>query len=55
MTNPKKGVGVKISGKNSVKVLKVIDKTHRTFASEVNMAVEETMDAKIVKFKDDGR
>ncbi len=55
MTNPKKGVGVKISGKNAVKVLKVIDKTHRTFATEVNIAVEETMDAKIVKFRDNGK
>lgn len=55
MTNPSKGVGVKISGKNAVKVLEVIDKTRRTFTTEVNIAVEEKMDEAIHKFKDDGR
>ncbi len=54
MTNPKKGVGVKISGKNSVKIIKITDKTHRTFATEVNLAVEE-YDPKVVYRKDDGR
>ncbi len=55
ITNAKKGVSVKIEGKNAVKILKVIDKTHRTFATEVNIGVEEYADAKIHKFKDDGR
>lgn len=54
-TDPKKGVSVKIEGKNALKVIKVIEKTHRTFASEVNVAVEEKMDEQIHKFKDDGR
>lgn len=55
ISNAKKGVSVKIEGKNAVKVCKVIEKTHRTFASEVNVAVEEYTDKKIVKYKDDGR
>ena len=55
ITNPKEGVSVKIEGKNAVKVLKVIGKTHRTFASEVNVAVEKEMDEAIHKFKDDGK
>ena len=55
ITNAKKGVSVKIEGKNAIKVLKVIDKTHRTFASEVNVAVEEYADQKITEHKDDGR
>jgi hypothetical protein len=55
MTNPKEGVGVRISGKNAVKILKVIDKTHRTFATEVNVAVEEYADKKIHQYKDDGK
>jgi len=55
ITNAKKGVSVKIEGKNAVKVLKVIDKTHRTFASEVNVAVEHVMDKRIEEYKDDGR
>ncbi len=59
ITNAKKGVSVKIEGKNAVKVLKVIDKTHRTFASEVNVAVENHVGAQEVlhnlKYKDDGR
>ena len=55
ITNAKKGVTVKIEGKNALKVLKVIDRTHRTFASEVNVAVEEYADAKIIKYRDDGR
>lgn len=54
ITNAKKGVSVKIEGKNAVKVLKVINKTHRTFASEVNVAVEEYADQKL-KYKDNGR
>lgn len=44
ITNAKKGVSVKIEGRNAVKVLKVIEKTHRTFASEVNVGVEEYCD-----------
>lgn len=55
ITNPKEGVSVKIEGKNALKVIKVIGKTHRTFASEVNVAVEEKMDERIAKYKDDGR
>ena len=51
----KKGVAVKISGRNAQKMLKVIDKTHRTFASEVNVAVEEYADAKIVQYRDNGK
>jgi hypothetical protein len=54
MTNPKKGVGVKISGKNSEKVIKIIKKTHRTFATEVNIAVEE-YDPKVIRYVDNGR
>ncbi len=54
MTNPKKGVGVKISGKNSLKIIKITDKTHRTFATEVNLAVEE-YDPKVVYRRDNGR
>ena len=52
ITNAKKGVSVKIEGKNALKVLKVIDKTHRTFASEVNVAVEEYADQKITELED---
>jgi hypothetical protein len=53
--DPKHGVAVKILPCNARKVIQVIKKTKRSFASEVNVAVEEQMDAKIVKFKDDGR
>ena len=55
MNNPKKGVGVKITGENAVKVMKVIEKTRRTFSTEVNIAVEEKMDERILKFKDNGK
>lgn len=55
MNNPRKGVGVKITGENAVKVMKVIEKTRRTFSTEVNIAVEEYADKKIVEYKDDGR
>ena len=55
ITNVKKGVAVKISGRNAQKVLKVIDKTRRTFASEVNIGIEEYADKKIIEFRDDGR
>ena len=51
----KKGVAVKISGRNAQKMLKVIDKPRRTFASEVNIGIEEYADKKIHEFKDDGR
>ncbi len=54
MTNPKKGVGVKITGKNAVKIIKITDKTRRTFATEVNIAVED-YDPKIHKYRDDGK
>lgn len=55
ITDPKKGVAVRITPDNSKKVIKVIEKTHRTFASEVNVAVEEYADKKIHEYKDDGR
>jgi len=55
ITNAKKGVSVKIEGKNAVKILKVIDKTHRTFASEVNVGVEQYADKQIHKYRDDGK
>lgn len=50
----KKGVAVKIIGRNAQKVLKVIDKTRRTFASEVNIGIEEYADRKIAEYKDNG-
>ena len=53
--NLKTGVMVKINPSNSKKIVKLTGKTHRTFASEVNVAVEEYADAKIVKYRDDGR
>jgi len=53
--NPKKGVAVKINPQNSKKILKITDKTHRTFATEVNLGVEEYADKKIREYKDDGR
>ena len=55
ITNAKRGVSVKIEGENAVKVLKVIEKTKRSFSSEVNVAVEEKMDERILKFKDNGK
>jgi hypothetical protein len=53
--NLKTGVMVKINPSNSKKIVRIIDKTHRTFASEVNVAVEEYIDDKIRRYKDDGR
>ncbi len=55
MSNPKKGVGVRISGKNAEKIIKITKKTNRTFATEVNIGVEEYADKKIRHYKDDGR
>ncbi len=55
MSDPKKGVGVKISGKNAVKIIRITKKTHRTFASEVNVGVEEYADKKLAYRKDDGK
>ncbi len=52
--NAKSGVAVKINPKNSKKVIRITDKTHRTFATEVNLAVEE-YDPKVIKYKDDGK
>lgn len=52
--NVKAGVAVKISPCNAGKVAQIIKRTKRTFASEVNMAVEEYADKKIVQFKDNG-
>ena len=50
MANPKKGVGVKISGKNSLKIIEITKKTHRTFTTEVNLGIEEYADKKIAEF-----
>ncbi len=50
----KEGVAVKINATNSKKIVKITDKTHRTFATEVNLAVEE-YDPKIHKYRDDGK
>jgi hypothetical protein len=49
------GVMVKINPSNSKKVVRITKKTHRTFASEVNLGVEEYADKKIVQFKDNGK
>lgn len=52
MKKSKKAVHlVRITPENSQKVLQVIDKTHRTFATEVNVAVEEQMDERIRKLR----
>ncbi len=51
----KMGVAVKINPKNSKKILRITSKTHRTFASEVNVGVEEYADKKLAYRKDDGR
>ena len=53
--NAESGVAVKINPKNSKKILKITSKTHRTFATEVNLGVEEYADKKIRYYKDDGR
>ena len=53
--NPKDGVAVKISGRNALKVLRVTDKTRRTFASEVNIGIEDYTDRKIAEFKGNGK
>ena len=53
--NLKTGVMVKINPSNSKKIVRLTGKTHRTFASEVNVAVEEYADKQIHKYKDDGR
>ncbi len=50
----KDGVTVKINRPNANKVIKIIRKTKRQFATEVNLAVEE-YDPKVVRFKNDGR
>ncbi len=50
----KKGVAVKINASNSKKIVRITDKTHRTFATEVNLAVEE-YDPKVIKYRDDGK
>ncbi len=55
MTNPSKGVGVRITGKNAKKIIKITKKTHRTFASEVNVGVEEYADKKLAYRRDDGK
>ncbi len=53
--NVESGVAVKINPKNSKKILRITSKTHRTFASEVNVGVEEYADKKLAYRKDDGR
>ncbi len=53
--NVKTGVAVKINPSNSAKIIKITSKTHRTFATEVNLGVEEYADKKIRHYKDDGR
>ena len=53
--NVESGVAVKINPKNSKKILRITSKTHRTFASEVNVGVEEYADKKIRHYRDDGR
>ncbi len=50
----KDGVTVKINRPNSNKVIKIIRKTKRQFATEVNLAVEE-YDPKVIKYRDDGK
>lgn len=55
ITNPRKGVSVKIDGKNAQKIIKITKKTHRTFATEVNIGVEEYADQKLAYRKDDGK
>ncbi len=52
--NVKTGVSVKINPSNSKKIVKITGKTHRTFATEVNIAVDE-YSPRAIKFKDDGR
>ncbi len=52
--NVKFGVAVKINPKNSKKIVKITDKTRRTFATEVNIAVE-VYHPKVVKYRDNGR
>ncbi len=53
--NVESGVAVKINPKNSKKIIKITKKTHRTFATEVNIGVENYADSKIHKYRDDGR
>ncbi len=53
--NLETGVMAKINPCNSKKIVRITKKTHRTFAAEINVAVEEYADAKVLKFKDDGR
>ncbi len=55
ITDAKKGVAVKINPANAKKIIKITRKTHRTFASEVNVGVEEYADKKIRHYRDDGR
>lgn len=53
--NVKTGVMVKVNPSNSKKIVRITSKTHRTFASEVNVGIEEYADKKLSYRKDDGR
>lgn len=53
--NVNHGVTVRITPPNSRKIKHITDKTHRTFSTEVNLAVEEYASNKIVKFTDNGK
>ncbi len=55
ITDAAKGVAVKINPANAKKIIKITRKTHRTFASEVNVGVEEYADAKIARYRDNGK
>ncbi len=46
---------VRIWPETATKLIEIIKKTHRTFASEVNVGVEEYADKKIRYYRDDGR
>jgi hypothetical protein len=53
--NVKTGVMVKVNPSNSKKIVRITEKTHRTFAAEVNVGVEQYADKQIHKYKDDGK
>ena len=53
--NKKRGVTVKINHDTSEKVIQVIDITKRSFSAEVNVAVEEYADEKLIQYKDNGK
>lgn len=49
------GIMVMINSANSRKIVKLIKKTRRTFATEVNVGVEEYADKKIAEYRDNGK